>query len=139
MFLIERSSDGTPFAGLAHVPLNATNYLDANVLAGHTYRYRVRGANIMKNSAYSSKAVATVGGPVITLTLGAGGSGVSSNGLFTLQFVVPPSLTWILETSTNLQGWLPVATNSTGNGLVEYSDPESIHSPRRFYRVLLAP
>ena len=51
VFLIERSSDGAPFAGLAHVPLNTTNYVDAEVLAGHTYRYRVRGANIMTNSA----------------------------------------------------------------------------------------
>jgi hypothetical protein len=139
VFLIERSSDGAPFVNLAHVPLNTTSYVDGNVLAGHTYRYRVRGANIITNSADSGEAVATVGGPVITLKLGAGGSGVNSNGLFTLQFVAPPNLTWILETSTNLQGWLPVATNSTGNGRVEYSDPDSIRHPWRFYRALVGP
>ena len=61
VFLIERASDGDAFASLAHVPLNTTNYVDTSVLAGHAYRYRVRGANITTNSEYSNEALADAG------------------------------------------------------------------------------
>jgi hypothetical protein len=63
VFEIERSVDGSTYAYLAFVPLNTTNYIDSNVLAGHAYRYRVRGANINTNSEYSNEAAAGLGLP----------------------------------------------------------------------------
>ena len=223
VFLIERASDGGLFTNLTHVPLNTTNYMDADVLVGHNYAYRVRGASINTNSEYSLEASASVGlppvitaqpaslvvapganvaftvaaygtgtltfawqhngillyglvSPTLNLTnvqatnsgdfvvivsdalgsatsavarltvtappqvgLGESGSGMNSNHQFSLQFSAPSNITVVIEASTNLHDWLPVQTNNSGDGSIQFTDPATTNFWDRFYRALLRP
>ena len=77
VFLVERAADGGPFTNLAHVPLNTTNYTDSSVLSGHSYRYRLRGANLNTNSEYSNE-IGTEAGLTVTITAPADGALLSA-------------------------------------------------------------
>jgi hypothetical protein len=70
------------------------------------------------------------------------GVGNDSNGGVTLNLGGAPGDTYVLEATTNLVSptcWQPVATNTLGtNGLWQFTDPQVIHFPQRFYRLKLA-
>jgi hypothetical protein len=70
------------------------------------------------------------------------GVGNDSNGGVTLNLGGAPGDTYVLEATTNLLlpvGWQPLATNTLGtNGLWQFTDPEVINFPQRFYRLKLA-
>ena len=70
------------------------------------------------------------------------GVGNGSNGGVTLNFGGAPGDTYVLEATTNLispTGWQPLATNMLGtNGLWQFTDPQVIDFPQRFYRLKLA-
>ena len=62
-FVIERSDNGGAFSVLANVGADAVDYVDASVLAGNTYDYRVAAFNLGGSSAYSNTASVTIPGP----------------------------------------------------------------------------
>ena len=47
--------------------------------------------------------------------------------------------TVLVETSTNLQSWLPLQTNTLGAAMFYFSDSASSNAPSRFYRARLLP
>lgn len=51
-----------------------------------------------------------------------------------LWFDAATGVTYVVEASTNLFHWSPVTTNGPGTNRVEYSDPNAIISPQRYFR-----
>jgi uncharacterized delta-60 repeat protein len=50
-----------------------------------------------------------------------------------------PGQTVVIQASTNLAAWTPLATNVLGTGPLYFSDPGSTDSPQRFYRAVVVP
>jgi hypothetical protein len=67
------------------------------------------------------------------------GTEVVSNGMFTLQVSGPPSSAYILESSTNLESWIPLVTNFPSATPFYLADPNTARMETRFYRVLQRP
>jgi len=59
-----------------------------------------------------------------------------SNGTFNLQLLVVPGSNYVLQASTNLLDWTPIATNPATTNLLQFVDPNSSNYPTRFYRFL---
>ncbi len=59
-----------------------------------------------------------------------------SNGIFYLQYLAVPGSNYILESSTDLTHWTPLATNPATTNLMLFLDPNSSSYPYRFYRFL---
>ncbi len=54
------------------------------------------------------------------------------------MFSTGPNTTWRIDGSTNLSGWLPLLTNTTGpGGTIQFTDLLATNYPRRFYRAVL--
>ena len=69
-FKIERSTDGVTFTQIGTVTAEVIAYADTTVVAGVTYRYRVRAFNAVGDSSYSNTAeAATVPVAPTSLTL----------------------------------------------------------------------
>jgi hypothetical protein len=45
----------------------------------------------------------------------------------------------VVQVSSNLFDWTPVATNSSGTNLFQFIEPNPLQFPRRFYRAVVAP
>ncbi len=91
-FRIERSSDNITFAPITTLAANAISYIDASVVNGQTYSYRVIATNAVGDSAASNVASATVAaapmGPSISADIGstgAAGSTSKSGGVYTVK------------------------------------------------------
>jgi hypothetical protein len=81
-FIVERSLDGTSFALIATVGVNATAYVDAGLNSGTTYSYRVAAINVGGSSGYSNAASATTPTPQPpTAPSGAVATGASSSSI----------------------------------------------------------
>src|SRR5687767_4552759 len=50
-----------------------------------------------------------------------------------------PGPRYVVEASTNLVRWTPLATNAAPNGPFNFIDADSVLYPRRFYRIDFAP
>ena len=59
-----------------------------------------------------------------------------SNGIFQLQFTGAVGSNYVLQASTNLLNWTPLATNPATINTLNFLDQESSNYPARFYRVL---
>jgi len=59
-----------------------------------------------------------------------------SNGLFQLQFLGAAGSNYVLEASTDMRHWTPLATNPATTNWLNFSDPQSSNYPDRFYRML---
>jgi hypothetical protein len=59
-----------------------------------------------------------------------------SNGVFQLQFLAVPGSNYVLEASTNMINWMPLATNPATTNLMQFADPNSSNYLSRFYRFL---
>jgi len=57
-----------------------------------------------------------------------------TNGQFNLRFPSPNGQSYVVETSTNLSGWLPLATNVSSGGWFIFQDTNALAAPR-FYRI----
>jgi hypothetical protein len=43
---------------------------------------------------------------------------------------------YVIQTSTNLADWISVSTNTSGTGAIQWTDPDSLNYPQRFYRAV---
>jgi hypothetical protein len=62
-----------------------------------------------------------------------------SGGSFQMHFVAPTGYTYILQGSTDLFHWVPVATNVPSTSSFTWVDPGASNFPTRFYRVVQLP
>lgn len=60
--------------------------------------------------------------------------GFDRNGAFQLHVDIASTLPYVIEASTNLIDWVPVATNAAG-GLLDFADTNVSNYGNRFYRV----
>jgi hypothetical protein len=58
------------------------------------------------------------------------------NGYSSFQMTGEPGWTVVVQASTNLVNWTPVATNVLGSIPTPFSDPESAQFSQRFYRLV---
>ena len=58
-------------------------------------------------------------------------------GQFNLNLVGELGRTVVIEASTNLANWTPLATNLLGSDPIPFTDPESSQFGQRFYRLLM--
>ncbi len=59
-----------------------------------------------------------------------------TNGIVHLFFAGTSGQTYVLQASTNLVNWVPVATNIAPSGIFEMTDPDAAHFQSRFYRTM---
>ena len=59
-----------------------------------------------------------------------------ASGRFAFDLLTTLERTWILEATTNLVDWAPVAPGRHADGTIEFQDPSAASHPRRFYRVV---
>jgi hypothetical protein len=57
-------------------------------------------------------------------------------GLFAFDLRTTLERSWIIEATTNLVDWTPVAAGLNTNGTLEFLDPTSASHPRRYYRAV---
>lgn len=67
------------------------------------------------------------------------GIAIQSNGLLWIHFTGFDGQAYVVETSSNLQDWFPVSTNTANNGAFDFFEPVSASSESRFYRSILLP
>lgn len=60
----------------------------------------------------------------------------TSGGQFQLNFIGAPGSNYVLQASTNLTTWVPIATNTVTSNPLILLDPLATNYPHRFYRVL---
>jgi hypothetical protein len=60
-----------------------------------------------------------------------------TNGMFGFDVSGPSGSNVVIQTSTDLQTWIPLQTNLLGSGPLYFSDSQSPASVQRFYRALL--
>jgi len=58
-----------------------------------------------------------------------------SDGRFALHVLAPSGPAYVIESSTNLINWLPIATNTSPASLFDFVDSDAPDYPERFYRV----
>lgn len=62
-----------------------------------------------------------------------------ANGLFNFTVLGSPGQALWVEASTNLTGWSQIATVTNVTGSLEFTDPATTNSNRRYYRAVLPP
>jgi hypothetical protein len=67
------------------------------------------------------------------------GALTSSGGVIHIQFTGFDDTSYVVETSSNLQDWLPVSTNSPTNCIFEITEPPPETGTPRFYRSVWLP
>jgi hypothetical protein len=112
---------------------NATLTL-TNILTTQAGSYMVVVTN-NAGSITSAVATLTVTNPVITLSL-SGSAGMTPNG-FTFQLSVPAGCTYVILASTDLQSWMPIATNVATTGSVVITDTAATNYLNRYYQTIV--
>ncbi len=126
---LQRSTtNGGPYVSIANTTV--TNFTDAGLTNGTTYYYVVAAVNSVGNTVNSPQVAATPGFSPIFLS-----SGVGAPGQFTLQFQGIPGRNYVVQTSTDLVNWTPVATNQTVGSTFSYTDTNAT-GLAQFYRVM---
>lgn len=124
---VKRSTtNGGPYTVVGNTAV--TTYADTAVINGLTYYYVASATNSTGESANSLPAGVTM--PLVTLATG----GMPTNGQFNLQFQAANNQAFVVQTSTNLMNWKPLATNITVGGMFNYTDFNATN-PVQFYRV----
>lgn len=61
---------------------------------------------------------------------------MSTNG-FSLQLTVPPGSNVVIMASSDMKTWTPIATNSSANGSVSFTDTNAVNRSFQYYRAEL--
>ncbi|HSU55234.1 MAG TPA: immunoglobulin domain-containing protein [Candidatus Dormibacteraeota bacterium] len=94
--------------------------------------YSVVVAN-SSGSQTSKVATLTVNLPDVRLTTT---TAQPASGAFNFKVSVTSGLTYIVQASTDLQNWTPIATNVASTDNPAFSDPDAPNYPQRFYRAV---
>lgn len=126
---VKRSTNnGGPYTILASA--TTTAFTDTGLSNGTTYYYVVSAANTNGEGANSLQISATPAVPPVVLI-----PGPYTNSQFTLQFQAAGGETYVVQSSTNLQDWVPIFTNQLiSDGQFIYIDTNATASAT-FYRV----
>ena len=125
-------SDGGNVSGSASSLLALTN-----VFVNDPGRYLVVVTNNF-GGATSSVATLTVSNLPLVLPVGKGNLGCT-NKQFWLTVAGPAGSNVVVYASTNLQTWVPLATNPLSLGSFTITDLLATNYPGRFYRAKLSP
>jgi hypothetical protein len=117
---------GNPVSGATNSTLVIPNSDYRNV---GTYAVVITNVAGAKTSSIVSL---TLTNPVITLT---SISAVPNNTGFSFQVGVPSGYTYVVQASTDLIDWKPIATNTAVSASDVFTDPNAPNYPNRFYRV----
>jgi hypothetical protein len=96
--------------------------------------YSVLVSNAAGSTASPAATLIVINPPPVLTTAGAGT--VTTNG-FSFGMSVPAGATFVVEASTNMRDWAPIATNVAAAASVVFTDTAAPNHPRRFYRALL--
>lgn len=61
-------------------------------------------------------------------------SRLATNGFVQMNFSGRPGRSYLIEASTDLEEWLPATTTAFNQNTLWFGDPDSLHTPWRFYR-----
>jgi hypothetical protein len=117
--------DGVPIPDAVGTTLSLTN-----VQSDQAGNYSVEVCNAA-GFAVSSTATLSLAAPLRLDSLG-----VSTTGEYSMRLIGIADTNYIIQASTDLATWTPLATNSPPNGIWEFVDTTNANSPRRFYRAL---
>jgi len=114
--------------GATNMSLTITNFQAASEGS-----FRVLASN-STGSAVSASATLLLDSPMRWSSVR-----VDGNGFFNLQLAGPGNTNYVLQASTDLTTWSPLATNNVPNGIWNFVDPASTNFRYRFYRALQSP
>jgi len=133
----EFSTDGTDWASLGAGARVAGGWQLSSVsLPSPTGTIRARGyvtGGQYQGSAWFVESDLLVGAPLVILVTDPNFGLLS--GHFGFRFTGTAGQVVIVETSTNLATWTPVATNTLGAAPLYFSEPYSGNFPQKFYRL----
>jgi hypothetical protein len=119
------------FKGVAVVGATNSALAIPNPAYSNVGNYSVVITNVA-GSKTSSVATLTLTNPVITLTAM---TAVASNTGFSFQVPAPAGYTYVIQASTDLLTWKPIATNTAVTASDVFTDTDAPNYPNRFYRV----
>jgi hypothetical protein len=119
--------DGTNLDGAVSQTLSLTN-----VQPGQAGGYSVMVTN-SAGSATSAVAVLTVASPPLLLN-----ARTTANGTFTFTLSGVAGLSYVIEVTTNLEEWTPLASVTNIADQADFTDMTSSNSVSRFYRARLS-
>jgi hypothetical protein len=91
-----------------------------------------------KESAYAAEALFSLPPSPFVIVTTNGGFGFA-NKQFQFSLTGPAGSNVVISASTNLQNWLPLATNPLGSGSLTFTDTLATNFPSRYYRATLKP
>lgn len=106
------------------------NYTPARGYAGDDF-FTYRVSDGAATSSVANVAITVVAVPPLNLT-----SGAVVPGGFQFSLSGTPHSTCVIEVSTDLINWTPIATNSGSANSVTFTDPNADGSNQRFYRAV---
>jgi hypothetical protein len=124
-----------PLLGTTVSTLTITN---ASALDAGYYSATVQnsGGSVSTGNALLTVLPPPISNAVTVLTVVSPGTGMFADG-FHVQLSGPSGSNYVIEASTDLMSWTPLATNSAPSGTVSYTDTEAIKLPLRYYRARL--
>jgi hypothetical protein len=136
------SAGGVPANNIAQ--WNGTNWSPLGSGIGFTFTVAVSGSVLYAGGSfigagtnvayYFAEAILPVPLSILTTDSNFG----LTNGYFGFDVAGPPGSNVVIQTSTDLQTWLPLQTNTLNpTGLLYFSDTQSPATTQRFYNVVL--
>jgi hypothetical protein len=104
-----------------------------NIYAGGNFT--IAGTNI---SPFIAEALFSIPPPPFLIVTTNGNFGFA-NQQFRFTLTGPAGSNAVISASTNLQNWIPLATNPLGSGSLIFTDALATNYPIRFYRATLQP
>jgi hypothetical protein len=123
------SFSGTNLVGATNAWLTVTN-----VQMAQAGSYTIQVTNSAGSAASSANLIVTTS--VIILTTINGTSPTTSGG-FAFQITLPAGSTYVVLACSDLQNWIPIATNVAATGSIVFTDVFATNYNARFYRALL--
>jgi hypothetical protein len=96
------------------------------------------GAFELVHSVFAASADTTITLVAVDIRPSLGSLAYSSTGQFQFQLTGRVGSNYVIQASTDLTTWIPIATNVIpGSGFIPFADPFATNFSRRFYRAML--